>query len=106
LLTERRLHRFAFPKPPANCTWEKEIPVRDNVTPGTGLPALYPNRRDKGNVFLQDVHVAEVHLLLPSDQAAALEHLAERQGLTAAQLIRRLITGHLVRRGRLGRNHD
>jgi hypothetical protein len=35
--------------------------------------------------------MAEVTLLLPSGQAAALERVARQRGLTVAQLLRRLI---------------
>jgi hypothetical protein len=38
--------------------------------------------------------VVEISLLLPGWQAAALESAAQRQGLTTASLVRRLIRDH------------
>ena len=40
---------------------------------------------------LKDSEVVEVTLLLPADQAAALEAIAHRQGVTVGQWLRRLI---------------
>jgi hypothetical protein len=42
-----------------------------------------------------DGEVAEMLLLLPTDQAARLEEAARRRGLTSAELTRRLIRGFL-----------
>jgi hypothetical protein len=43
------------------------------------------------SILFHDAEMAEVALLLPSIQAAALKRLAHQQRLTVAQLIRRLI---------------
>jgi hypothetical protein len=42
-------------------------------------------------IFFHDAEMAEVALLLPSSQAAALERVARRRGLTVGQLVRHLI---------------
>jgi hypothetical protein len=43
-----------------------------------------------------DGEMMELVLLLPTGQAAALEHAARRQGLTSGQLTRRLIAAFLA----------
>jgi hypothetical protein len=43
-----------------------------------------------------DDEIAEVSLLLPSWQAAALQERAQLEGLTAAQFLRRLIRLHCL----------
>jgi CheY-like chemotaxis protein len=48
-------------------------------------------------VFPLSVDLAEVTLFLPAEDAAALERAAHRQGLTAAQLLRRLVHDFLNR---------
>jgi hypothetical protein len=45
--------------------------------------------------FRLDNEMTELHLLLPSRQAAALERAATKEGLTSAQLTRRLIGAFL-----------
>jgi hypothetical protein len=42
-----------------------------------------------------DEEVVEVGLLLPAHQLNAFEAAARRQGLTAAQMLRRLLSGFL-----------
>jgi hypothetical protein len=44
----------------------------------------------------RDREVAELILLLPCDQAAALERVARQQRLTVAQLLRQLIRNFLA----------
>jgi hypothetical protein len=48
------------------------------------------------SIFFPDADMAEVALLLPSREAADLERVAQRQGLTVGQLVRRLIRGYLA----------
>jgi hypothetical protein len=43
-----------------------------------------------------DEEVAEVSLLLPSSHVAALQERAQREGLTAGQLLRRLVRNHCL----------
>jgi hypothetical protein len=47
-----------------------------------------------------DGEMAEMLLLLPARQAAALERAARQRGLTSAQLTRRLIGAFLEKTGR------
>jgi hypothetical protein len=46
--------------------------------------------------FLDEGDVAEMPLLIPAAQAAALEGAAHRRGVTAAQLVRRLVQDFLI----------
>jgi hypothetical protein len=54
---------------------------------------------DEGFLF-PDYEVMEATLLMPRGQAAALERAANRQGLTAGRLIRRLLQSWLSSDGR------
>ncbi len=48
-----------------------------------------------GGPHFGDEEVVEVGLLLPARQLSAFEAAARRQGLTAAQMLRRLLSGFL-----------
>jgi hypothetical protein len=51
--------------------------------------------RSSEQIFRLDGEMMEMLLLLPNRQAAALERAARAQGLTSAQLTRRLIAAYL-----------
>jgi hypothetical protein len=76
--------------------------TRTAGAPDARLPSL-PDQDDVPGggevVFPPNAGVAEVALLLPGGQAAALERAAHRRGLTVGQLIRRLIRGCLAGEG-------
>jgi hypothetical protein len=48
------------------------------------------------SICFHEAEITEVALLLPSNQVAALERVAHRQGLTVGQFIRRLIGDSLA----------
>jgi hypothetical protein len=70
--------------------------MNHRATPG----AAGTKAAGRGEGPFPPAEVVEVALLLPSGQAAALERVAHRRGLTLGQLVRRLVRDCLAGAGR------